>query len=58
MLGFHNLIYDRGYLGLPEKVKAEIKEKGKKNEYRISGKSDKKYDAHKIRRDQSYKREI
>lgn len=37
MLGFHNMIYDRKYLGLPEKEKAEIKEKAENNKNRISG---------------------
>jgi len=38
MLGFHNMIYDRGYLGLPEKQKTEMKEKAEQNPNRISGK--------------------
>ena len=38
MLGFHNMIYDRGYLGLPEKQKVEMKEKAEQNPNRISGK--------------------
>jgi hypothetical protein len=37
MLGFHNMIYDRKYLGLPEKEKAEIKTKAENNQNRISG---------------------
>ena len=37
MLGFHNMIYDRKYLGLPEKEKAEIKQRAENNPNRVSG---------------------
>ena len=37
MLGFHNMIYDRKYLGLSEKEKSEIKQKAENNNNRISG---------------------
>lgn len=37
MLGFHNMIYDRKYLGLPEKEKTEIKAKAENDKNRISG---------------------
>jgi hypothetical protein len=37
MLGFHNMIYDRKYLGLSEKEKSEIKDKAENDKNRISG---------------------
>lgn len=37
MLGFHNMIYDRQFLGLTEKEKAEIKDKAENDKNRISG---------------------
>lgn len=37
MLGFHNMIYDRKFLGLAEKEKAEIKQKAENNPNRVSG---------------------
>ena len=37
MLGFHNMIYDRKYLGLPEKEKTAIKQKSENAPNRISG---------------------
>lgn len=38
MLGFHNMIYDRNFLGLPEKERNKIKEINEKDQNRISGK--------------------
>ena len=37
MLGFHNMIYDRKYLDLPEKEKAEVKERAEHYPNRVSG---------------------
>ena len=37
MLGFHNMIYDRKFLNLSEKEKADIKERAEKDGNRISG---------------------
>lgn len=37
MLGFNNMIYDRAYLNLPEKEKAEIKQRSENNPNRRSG---------------------
>jgi hypothetical protein len=37
MLGFHNMIYDRKFLDLPEKEKTEIKNKSENDKNRISG---------------------
>ncbi len=37
MLGFHNMIYDRKFLGLPEKERTEIKQKAEYNKNRVSG---------------------
>lgn len=52
MLGFHNMIYDRKYLGLPEKEKAAVVEKAEKDSNRISGKYGNKYrDSHVSRRE-------
>lgn len=38
MLGFHNMIYDRKYIGLPEKEKQEVEARAEKDVNRISGK--------------------
>ena len=53
MLGFHNMIYDRNYLGLPEKEKKELNEKAENNPNRINGKhtNNKKHDSHFQRRE-------
>ena len=37
MLGFHNMIYDRKFLSLPEKEKAEIKQRAENDNNRVSG---------------------
>ena len=37
MLGFHNMIYDRKYLDLPEKEKTEMKNRAENDQNRISG---------------------
>lgn len=46
MLGFHNMIYDRKYLGLPEKERNDVKARSENDPNRISGKNGRnnKYD--------------
>ena len=43
MLGFHNMIYDRKYLNLPEKEKAEMKERAENYPNRVSGSHGRNY---------------
>lgn len=58
MLGFHNMIYDRKYLDLPEKEKVEMKNRAANDQNRISGSYGRKHwnghprnDSHNQRRD-------